>query len=109
MEIRKIVIDKYKESILEVKMNLESYVDERLSKEYITKDKFWNGYEDFKIGAYLKEIRISSGLTQEELAERIKTTKSVISRMENHSEDVKLSTLKKVAKALGKRVKIAIV
>ncbi len=90
-------------------MNLDSYVDERLAKDGITKEEFWDGYEDFKIGVYLKEIRLNSGLTQEELAKRIKTTKSVISRMENHSEDVKLSTLEKVAKALGKRVKIAIV
>ena len=90
-------------------MNLESYVDERLAKDGMTREEFWDGYEDFKIGVYLKEMRLSSGLTQEELAKRIKTTKSVISRMENHSEDVKLSTLEKVAKALGKRVKIAIV
>ena len=90
-------------------MNLDSYVDERLAKDGITKEEFWDGYEDFKIGVYLKEMRLSSGLTQEELAKRIKTTKSVISRMENHSEDVKLSTLEKVAKALGKRVKIAII
>lgn len=101
--------DEHKESILEVKMNLESYVDVRLTKEGITKEIFWDGYEDFKIGVILKEIRVSNGLTQEELAKRIKTTKSVISRMENHSEDVKLSTLEKVAKALGKRVKITII
>jgi len=89
-------------------MNLDNYIDERLTKEEISKEEFWDGYEDFKIGVFLKEIRVSNGLTQEELAKRINTTKSVISRMENHSEDVKLSTLEKVAKALGKRVKIAI-
>jgi DNA-binding XRE family transcriptional regulator len=89
-------------------MNLDKYIDERLTKEEISKEEFWDGYEDFKIGVFLKEIRVSNGLTQEELARRINTTKSVISRMENHSEDVKLSTLEKVAKALGKRVKIAI-
>jgi len=89
-------------------MNLDNYIDERLTKEEISKEEFWDGYEDFKIGVFLKEIRVSNGLTQKELAKRINTTKSVISRMENHSEDVKLSTLEKVAKALGKRVKIAI-
>lgn len=89
-------------------MNLDNYIDERLAKEEISKEEFWDGYEDFKIGFFLKEIRVSNGLTQEQLAKRINTTKSVISRMENHSEDVKLSTLEKVAKALGKRVKIAI-
>ena len=90
-------------------MNLDSYVEERLLKEGVSKEEFWDGYEDFKIGVFLKEIRVNNGLTQEELAKRINTTKSVISRMENHSEDVKLSTLEKVAKALGKKLKIAII
>ena len=90
-------------------MNLDDYLDERLPKEGISKSDFWDGYEDFQIGALLKNARISNGLTQQELANRIQTTKSVISRMENHSEDIKLSTIEKVAKALGKKVKIAIV
>ena len=40
--------------------------------------------------------------------ERLKTTKSAISRIENHAKDIKLSTLERVAKALGKKVKIRI-
>ena len=72
-------------------MNLNNYIDERLQNENITVEEFWEGYEDFKIGVFLKEAREDSGLTQAELADRIHTTKSVISRMENHSEDVKLS------------------
>lgn len=90
-------------------MNLEEYIDERMEKEGISKEVFWEGYEDFKIGAFIKEAREEYGITQEELAKRIHTTKSVISRMENHSEDMKISTLEKVAKALGKKVKIAII
>jgi len=90
-------------------MKLDKYIDERLMKEGLSKETFWNGYEDFKIGAFLKSAREENGLTQQELANRIHTTKSVISRMENHSEDIKLSTLEKVAKALGKEIKIAIV
>ncbi|MDA3851262.1 MAG: helix-turn-helix domain-containing protein [Spirochaetaceae bacterium] len=90
-------------------MNLDKYIDERLKKEGISKEVFWEGYEDFKIGAFIKEAREEYGITQEELAKRIHTTKSVISRMENHSEDMKISTLEKVAKALGKKVKIAII
>ncbi|MBI9109335.1 MAG: helix-turn-helix domain-containing protein [Spirochaetales bacterium] len=89
-------------------MNLDNYVSERLAKENISENSFWEGYEDFKIGAFIREARENSGLTQEELAKRIHTTKSVISRMENHSEDMKLSTIEKVAKALGKQVRIAI-
>jgi ribosome-binding protein aMBF1 (putative translation factor) len=90
-------------------MNLDDYIKDRINSEGISQEEFWEGFEDFKIGAFLKEARESSGLTQEELANRIHTTKSVISRMENHSEDIKLSTLEKVAKALGKKIKIAIV
>ena len=90
-------------------MNIDDYLNERLPKEGISENDFWDGYEDFQIGALLKNARISNGLTQQELANRIQTTKSVISRMENHSEDIKLSTIEKVAKALGKKVKIAIV
>ncbi len=90
-------------------MNLNDYIDDRIEKEGISKESFWEGYDDFKIGVFLREAREEYGMTQEELAKRINTTKSVISRMENHSEDVKLSTIEKVAKALGKKVKIAIV
>ncbi len=89
-------------------MNLNDYVDKRIKNEGISGEEFWEGYEDYKIGIFLKEARERSGLTQEELANRINTTKSVISRMENHSEDIKLSTIEKVAKALGKKIKIAL-
>lgn len=90
-------------------MNLDNYIDDRLKNEDVSHESFWEGYEDFKIGAFLKEAREENGLTQSELAARIHTTKSVISRIENHSEDIKLSTIERVAKALGKKVKIAIV
>jgi len=90
-------------------MKLDEYLDGRLEEENISKELFWEGYDDFKIGAFIREARQEYGLTQEELAEKINTTKSVISRMENHSEDIKISTLEKVAKALGKKVKIAII
>jgi len=56
----------------------------------------------------LKEAREKSGLTQEELARKIKTTKSAISRIENHSEDIKLSTLIKVANSLGRQLSVKI-
>ena len=56
----------------------------------------------------LKEAREKSGLTQEELARRVKTTKSAISRIENHSDDIKLSTLIKVAKSLGRQLSVKI-
>jgi len=66
------------------------------------------GYQKFKIGVVLREARKTAGLTQEELARRIKTKKTAVSRIENHSRDIRLSTLEKVASALGKRIEIRI-
>jgi len=66
------------------------------------------GYEQFKVGVMLKQARESAGLTQEELASRLKTKKTAISRIENHAADIKLSTLERVATALGKQLKIKI-
>lgn len=48
-------------------------------------------------------------MTQEEVAQKLGTKKSAISRIENHAEDTRLSTLDKYAKALGKKVNLEIV
>ncbi|MGL1933817.1 MAG: helix-turn-helix transcriptional regulator [Fibrobacterales bacterium] len=56
----------------------------------------------------LKMERENSGITQEELATVLHTKKSAISRIENHAEDIKLSTLEKFARALGKKLTISI-
>jgi transcriptional regulator with XRE-family HTH domain len=57
----------------------------------------------------LKQARETARLKQEGLARRLKTKKTAISRMENHAEDIRLSTLEKVANALGKRLEVKIV
>jgi len=69
---------------------------------------FEEGYEQLKIGALLRQAREAAGLSQEELARRLKTKKTAISRIENHAEDIKLSTLKRAAVALGRRLQISI-
>ncbi len=69
---------------------------------------FDQGYEEFKIGALLKEARQSAGLTQEALAKKLKTKKSAISRIENHADDIRLSTLYHYAEALGKKIQVSI-
>jgi len=88
--------------------DLDKYIGKRKSKDAEFAENFEIGYRDFKIGMYLKDLRVKKGLTQEELANRLKTKKSVISRMENHAEDVRLSTLEKVASVLGKKLQITI-
>lgn len=69
---------------------------------------FDEGYENFRIGVMLKQARLEAGLTQEEVASAIGTRKTAISRLENHVQDVNLSTVEKYVKALGKRIEIKI-
>jgi ribosome-binding protein aMBF1 (putative translation factor) len=61
-----------------------------------------------RVGEMLRKARESTGVSQEELAGRLKTKRTAISRIENHADDIKLSTLERVAKALGKELKVKI-
>jgi len=88
--------------------DLKNYIENRKKKDSEFAESYESGYKEFKIGVLLREAREKSGLTQEELAKRVKTTKSAISRIENHAEDIKLSTIEKVAKALRKKIIIEI-
>ena len=56
----------------------------------------------------LTKLRKDRNLTQEELANMLNTKKSAISRIENHSEDIRLSTLKSYVEAVGKKLQIVI-
>ncbi len=75
--------------------------------------EFWKDYDErfetFKLGVLLKQARVEAGMTQEQIAQELKTTKSVISRMENHATDIRLSTLEKFAKAVGRHIQVALV
>jgi DNA-binding XRE family transcriptional regulator len=88
--------------------DLKKYVQERKKRDKPFAEGYDEGYKQFKIGVELKQARESAGLTQEELARRLNTKKTAISRIENHAEDIKLSTLEKVAHALGKRLEVKI-
>ncbi len=86
--------------------NLKTYISERKARDPKFADGFDTGYQEFKIGVMLKFAREEAGLTQEQLAKKLNTKKTAISRIENHSEDIKLSTLEKFAQALGKKLTI---
>jgi len=88
--------------------DLKKYIRERKKRDKEFVKGFDEGYEQFKIGIMLRQAREAAGLTQEELARRLKTKKTAISRIENHAEDIKLSTLKRTASALGKRLQVSI-
>jgi ribosome-binding protein aMBF1 (putative translation factor) len=88
--------------------DLKKYSKERKKRDRAFAKGFDEGYEQFKIGVILRQAREEAGLTQEELARRLRTKKTAISRIENHAEDIKLSTLERVAGALGRRLQISI-
>ncbi len=89
--------------------DLQRYIEKRKVRDSEFAKNYELGYQQFKIGAMLKLAREEAGLTQEELARRLNTKKSAISRIENHAEDIKLSTLEKIVRALGKTLRVEVV
>ena len=88
--------------------DLQNFIDKKEASGKDFSINFDEDYQAFKIRLLLKEARKSAGITQEELAIQLKTNKSAISRIENHAEDVKLSTLEKFASSLGKSLELRI-
>jgi HTH-type transcriptional regulator / antitoxin HipB len=73
------------------------------------RDEFDLECDAFIIGEQLKEKRIKAGLTQEQLADKVGTKKSFISRVERGHSDIQLSTLVKLFQGLGHNVRLRIV
>jgi HTH-type transcriptional regulator / antitoxin HipB len=88
--------------------DLNKYIKNRKSRDAKFAEGFDSGYEQFKIGVMLKQAREEAGFTQEQLAAKLNTKKSAISRIENHAEDIKLSTLEKFVSALGKELRLEV-
>jgi HTH-type transcriptional regulator / antitoxin HipB len=88
--------------------DLKKYIAKRKREDEEFARDYDKGFENFKIGVLLRQARESSGITQEQVAQKLRTNKSAISRIENHSEDIRLSTLRKYAKALGKEIRLEI-
>lgn len=65
-------------------------------------------YQEFKLGILIKEARKKAQLTQKELAKRINTKESAISRLENHAESSTIATLRKIADALNLELTITL-
>lgn len=89
--------------------DLQEYIENRKKTDPDFAKDFDKGYESFKIGIILKQARLEKGLTQEQLADMLHTKKTAISRIENHAEDIRLSTLEKIADALGKELRVEII
>ncbi len=71
------------------------------------RDNFEEKAKYFVISEILKEARKEANMTQQQLAEKVGTKKSYISRLENGKCDIQLSTLYKIFESgLGKKVNI---
>jgi HTH-type transcriptional regulator/antitoxin HipB len=81
--------------------DVQKYIEARSKRDLEFAEGFELGYTDFKIGVVLRKARESAGMTQEQVAKKLRTRKSAISRIENHADDVRLSTLRRYAKAVG--------
>jgi DNA-binding XRE family transcriptional regulator len=65
------------------------------------------GYEMFKAGVLIQQTRQQLGMTQEELAIKVGTTKSYISKIENDLKEARISTLQKIVElGFGARLEI---
>ncbi len=91
-------------------MTLEAFKDVHYGKTGTEKrDALEEGYKSFKIGAMLHQARIDKGMTQQELADKVGTTKSYISKIENNLKEVKISTLKRIIEnGLGGTIELSV-
>ncbi len=73
------------------------------------RDELEAGYENFKMGALIHDTRIELGMTQQQLADKVGTTKSYISKIENNMKEARISTLQKIVElGLGGHLELSI-
>jgi HTH-type transcriptional regulator/antitoxin HipB len=73
------------------------------------REVYEEGFEAFRLGVMIKELRKEQGLTQEQLADKCGTTKTYISRIENNASDIRLSTLMRIVReGLGGHLKLSV-
>jgi HTH-type transcriptional regulator / antitoxin HipB len=90
--------------------NFEDLLKEKYGEKGTpARDKFDADSLAFRLGVMLKEARLESKLTQEQLAARTGTKKSYISRIEKGQSDIQISTFNKLIEiGLEKRLIISI-
>lgn len=64
---------------------------------------------EFELARAIIEARTRAGLTQAQLAKKMKTTQSVIARLEGGRVRPSTATLERIAKATGSQLKIGFI
>ena len=80
----------------------ELFKNKGIKKAY---ERLW---PEFAVIEMIIEKRIKNGLSQKELAKKIGTKQSAISRFESGNYNPSISFLQKIVKALGARLKISL-
>jgi DNA-binding XRE family transcriptional regulator len=95
--------------ILETR-NFDELLDSKYGKIGTkNRDDFEENAQYFIISEMLKEARKDAKMTQEELAKKVGTKKSYISRLENGKCDIQISTLYRIFEfGLGKKINLLI-
>ena len=70
--------------------DLKRYIEKRKMRDPEFAENYEKGYLEFKLGVLLRQAREETGLTQEDVALKLNTKKSAISRIENRAENVTL-------------------
>jgi ribosome-binding protein aMBF1 (putative translation factor) len=89
------------------KTNFDLYLEEQL-KDPIFAEQFERAGEAWDVALQLAALREQAGLSQKQLARKLKTSQQQISRLESAAyEGHSLSMLRRVAHALGARLKVS--
>ncbi len=87
----------------------KTYFDE-LMEDKNFREKFEVEYKNLVISEKIAELRHKARLTQEELAQKVQTTKSAISRYEsNNYQGYTVTLLQKIAVACGADLRVSFV
>ncbi len=82
-----------------------------LHKKWMKNKDYRQAYDElapeFALARAVIKARVIAGLTQEQLAERMETTQSVIARLESGRTRPSTQTLDRLASATGTRLKIS--
>jgi transcriptional regulator with XRE-family HTH domain len=88
------------------KTNFDSYLEEQLKDEEFA-NRFHRAGEAWDVALQIAAMRKEAGLSQKDLARKLKTSQQQISRLESPGyEGHSLSMLRRVAQALHARVKV---
>jgi len=83
---------------------------DQVKKQLLQNPEVQKGYEELKVLYDIKReiirLRLEQGLSQKELADKINTKQSAISRLESGEYNPSIEFLTKVANALGKELQI---